>query len=496
MMSHYHAHHPERHDALSRLLERLERWPETTTSAILHDDDQTDGEQAPTDGGWMRLTRPVQEEDTTPEDPMEETPALIVEGTLEAVDEPTEQRAEPSGDGVVRPEGHHHHGKPLLLLGIGAMLTALVLGIILVLLPAWTMEMATVTILPTTTSLHMTTMVQVGAGLATLAIPHIPGRLLPTLMLSEAHTVATTGIGTQRAQAAQGSLTFYNAAPSPQTVLTGTVLTGGDGVQVVTDQAAVIPAASFPTDGVVSVSAHALLVGPAGNIAVHDLYGACCRENVFVVNAMAFSGGQVVRRFPMVTAHDLSRTAATLRSGLQESVQAALATQLAPSETLLIPVACTASVNSDHTVGAEASQVSVQLTQTCRGVVYRTLALQTFMMQQMSQQASIQLGTSDHLVEGSGSGMHLTMMQVSSAHGSQGSVTLQVQGQSTWGYQFNPAHLATLASRIAGLSVSEATALLVGDPGVQTVSLYVTGRDPTRVPSDPHAIHVVIVTLP
>jgi len=276
-------------------------------------------------------------------------------------------------------------------------------------------------------------------------------------------------------------------------VLAGTVLTGGDGVQVVTDQEAVIPAASFPTEGLVSVSAHALLVGPAGNIAAHDLYGACCRDNVFVVNSTAFTGGQVARRFPMVTTHDLSSTVATLHTAVQESVQAALATQLAPSETLLTPVTCTASVNSDYAVGAEATQVRVQFTQTCRGVVYRTQALQRLMVQQMSQQARIQLGTSDHVLDGS---VHLTVTQVPSAHGSQGSVTLQVQGQSTWGYQFSHTQLATLASRIAGLSISEATALLVGDPGVYTVSLHVTGCDPTRLPSNPHAIHLVIVTLP
>jgi len=489
-----HAHYPERRDALSRLLERLEQWPETTTATTRHDEDQSDGEDASTDAEWMRLPRPVQQEDATLEDPVAATPALIVESTLEPVDDSIEPTVDPLGDGMVWSGGSHHHGTPLLLLGLGALLTALGLVVVLVLLPAWTMATATVTILPTETSLHMTTMVQVVAGTVGLTTAQMPGRDLPTIMLSEAHTVATTGIGTHRAQAAQGSLTFYNAAPYPQTVLAGTRLMGGDGVQVVTDQEAVIPAAAFPTEGATSVSAHTLLVGPAGNIAAHDLYGACCHENVFVVNPTAFSGGQLARSFPMVTARDLGSTVAMLRPAVQESMQAALATQLAPGETLLTPVACTALVNSDHAVGVQATQVSVQLTQTCRGVVYRTQALQRLMMQQMSQQARTQLGTRYHLVEGS---VHLSLTHMPSSQGSHDIVgLLQVQGQSTWVAAISHAQLATLASLIAGKTVAEATTLMLRDLGIHTVSWHLTGRDPTRLPSDPHAIHLVIVTLP
>jgi len=488
-----HAHYPERRDALSRLLERLEQWPETTTATTRHDEDQSDGEDASTDAEWMRLPRPVQQEDATLEDPVAATPALIVESTLEPVDDSIEPTVDPLGDGMVWSGGSHHHGTPLLLLGLGALLTALGLVVVLVLLPAWSMATATVTIMPTATRLSTTTMVQVVAGTVYLTTAQIAGRRLPTITLSEAHTVATTGIGTHRAQAAYGSLTFYNAAPSPQTVVAGTRLTGGDGVQVVTDQEAVIPAASFPTDGATSVSAHALLVGPAGNIAAHDLYGACCHENVFVVNPTTFTGGQQARSFPMVTAHDLSSTVATLRPAVQESVQAALVTQHTPEETLLTPVACTTAVNSDHAVSTEATQVSVQFTQTCTGVVYHTQALQRLMTQQMSQQAHIQLGTRYHLVEGS---VHLSLTQVPSSHASQDIVGLQVQGQSTWVAAFSHAQLATLASLIAGKTVAEATTLLRRDSDIHTVSWHLTGRDPTRVPNDLYAIHLVIVTLP
>ena len=83
-----------------------------------------------------------------------------------------------------------------------------------------------------------------------------------------------TGKGHQDAEAARGTITFYNGLFSSQTVEAGTLLTGSDGVAVVTDQVAVIPAARAstpPTYGQVTVPARAALVGPQGNIRVRDI---------------------------------------------------------------------------------------------------------------------------------------------------------------------------------------------------------------------------------
>ena len=75
------------------------------------------------------------------------------------------------------------------------------------------------------------------------------------------------------AQPGRGRVTFYNAAPSVQTIAAGTLLTGKDGVEVVTDQDAVIPAGTLATNGQVTVAAHAVNLGPSGNIAAQDIYG-------------------------------------------------------------------------------------------------------------------------------------------------------------------------------------------------------------------------------
>jgi hypothetical protein len=113
------------------------------------------------------------------------------------------------------------------------------------------------------------------------------------------------------------------------------LLTGSDGVQVVTEQDAVLPAAAFPTDGQVTVLAHAVSIGPAGNISPHDIYGACCRENVFAVNPLAFTGGQLARTFRMVTAQNITGTVALLKASLAHSVQAAFAAQVEHLATLI-----------------------------------------------------------------------------------------------------------------------------------------------------------------
>ncbi len=96
------------------------------------------------------------------------------------------------------------------------------------------------------------------------------------------------------------------------------------GVQVVTDEDVVIPAASLPISGHVTVSAHSLIVGPEGNLPDSEVSMPCCRENAYVQNSSAFRGGQLARSFPSVTKHDVAAETALLTGSVQQSVQAAM----------------------------------------------------------------------------------------------------------------------------------------------------------------------------
>ena len=125
------------------------------------------------------------------------------------------------------------------------------------------------------------------------------------IALSQAKTVPATGTGHQQAQAAHGFITFYNALPTPQTIPAGELLTGADRVEVVTLQDTVIPAGTLATNGQITVTAQAVNVGPQGNIAAGDIYGKCCRDDVFVSNS-PFHGGQDARSYHMVTQQDIN----------------------------------------------------------------------------------------------------------------------------------------------------------------------------------------------
>src|SRR5262249_13387516 len=158
---------------------------------------------------------------------------------------------------------------------------------------------ATVTILPKIITISTTTTLTiVTAGTPVPAHAEIAGRHLSTLTLAQAQTILTTGIGHQEAQAAHGLVTFYNALPEVQIIPAGTQLVGDDGVKVVTEQQAALPAAISPTEGQVSVVAHATTPGPGGNIEADDIHGPCCRAYVLALNQAAFTGGQDARVFP------------------------------------------------------------------------------------------------------------------------------------------------------------------------------------------------------
>ena len=345
---------------------------------------------------------------------------------------------------------------------------------------------ATVTIIPQSREISTTiTLTVVTAETANSLKHEVPGRLLSSLTLSQEQTVQTTGTGHQDAQAAHGLITFYNASLVVQTVTAGTLLTGTDGLQVVTDEDAVIPAGSLSINGAVTVPAHALQVGPAGNIQAEDIYGPCCRLNVFVQNRSAFYGGQNARSFPMVTQADMNRVVASLKTSLMQSIQAAFAVQVHPDESLLVP-RCTPSVTANHAVGDEATSLGATVEEICMDVAYTTQAVHDLVAQIVTEEASRHVGAGYRLI----GDVEASVLRSTVNEQKQGSMTLQVKGAGVWSYQFSEAALEQLAGRIAGKSVREARTLLLSVPGVQSVSIQLNGEgenSPT-LPSNPGQI--------
>src|SRR5258708_2431619 len=104
----------------------------------------------------------------------------------------------------------------------------------------------------------------------------IPLDQLPMVTGTKTESVKATGLLQEPATRAEGLITFYNGLFTAQTVPAGTLLTGKDGVSVVTNVQALIPAAAPttpPTYGTVSVVAHSSLTGTAGRYRPGVLWG-------------------------------------------------------------------------------------------------------------------------------------------------------------------------------------------------------------------------------
>ncbi len=375
---------------------------------------------------------------------------------------------------------------PIMLLLALLALAGCLVGLAYAIVEPTLAPSATVTIIPTVVPITTDTTLTVVPSTPTTTSHQLSGRLLSSVTMSQAHTVPTTGTAHQDAKAAQGFITFYNSSLFVQTVTAGTILTGADGVQVVTDTDAVIPAGQLTTNGQRTVSSHAVIVGPGGNIQAGDIYGPCCRVNVFAANT-AFTGGQAARTYPTVTQQDINAVVSMLKTSLDQSVQAAFQTQVHPDETLLTPLPCQQSITPDHHVGEETAQVQVTVDETCTGMVYNTQAYRDRVAHILSQEATKRLG------EGY---IQLSDIQASTTNTTQkehGTVDLEVKGAGMWGYQFQSDQVQHLKAVIAGKNEAQAKALLLQIPGVKTVSLSV--KNGTHLPTDTNTIHIIVLEM-
>lgn len=342
-----------------------------------------------------------------------------------------------------------------------------------------TAPIPTITLVPLARDLSATATVTAVPG--TPAVGKIASRLLPPLTLSQARTTPATGKGHQDAEVARGTITFYNGLFSPQTVEAGTRLSGSDGVAVVTDQVAVIPAALVSTPpiyGQVTVPAHAALAGPQGNIRVRDVNEACCLASVLAQNTVEFQGGQNERDYTVVARTDIDNIVSSLTATLLQEEQAALTSQLPVGEALVTP-ACRPEVTSDHRSGAEASAVRVTVTERCMAVAYERVSLRDEAARAFTQQAARLLGTHYHLV-----GTMRVQVVRSALRENQGVIaTISVRIGGTWAYRFNQDELVRIKESVAGRTLRQVRQILLGLPGIRRVEIDGMGGI-VRLPKD------------
>jgi hypothetical protein len=431
----------------------------------------------------------------------------IVEGTLvESI------LVGPSPSAPAQPEGAASRlrtlgrkGQQCALLLLAALLTVLLLvptqasamRLFVSLVPA-AGPSATLTLVTEQVDLHRTyTLLASPTHLAAPMIQQqaqVGARLLTSHYLTQAVTIPTTGTGHRPAMQGRGRVTFYNQAPTAQTIPAGLLLSGADGVQVVTDTLVVLPAAHLPTQGQATVAAHAVQVGPRGNIGANDLDGPCCFVGIAVQNAQAFSGGANARDFPAVAARDVTGAATPLITTLTRQEQAAVQAQVRAHEQLVHPVQCSPRVTANPAVGQEATQVTVRVSVTCAAEVYNADEVQSRITALLSQEATTHLGSA-YTLQGE---VTWTLSAISVVDGRRGIVNLHVQAQGLWAYQLSTAQLLTLTTLIAGKHTQEAQTILLRMQGIRQINI--TSSDwwddlsQQALPQDPGRIQVLVIS--
>ncbi|HLZ56072.1 MAG TPA: hypothetical protein VKR06_03910, partial [Ktedonosporobacter sp.] len=344
---------------------------------------------------------------------------------------------------------------------------------------------ATIAITPSSVTQTLDTTITVVAGRADATKNELAGRALPTLTFSQDTTVNATGTGRQQAASAHGLIVFYNAALVAQFLPAGTVITGASGVQVVTDEDVSIPAALLPTEGQASVTGHAVAAGLGGNIPAGDLYGPCCRTAVYVSN-QAFSGGQVAREYRMVQQSDIDTAQKALQSTLGGMAQGAYSSQLASGESLVTPLSCAPKTISDKRAGDEASTVKVSMSETCSPLAYPAAALSDLAHARLDQAVTLAHGP-QYAPSGS------LQLDVSITSQAAGRAVLAIKASQRYHYQFTEQDTAKLAALVAGLPVEQARRKLLTVPGVDAVSISVTGWHMDVMPKDGRTISFILL---
>jgi hypothetical protein len=313
----------------------------------------------------------------------------------------------------------------------------------------------------------------------------------PTITLAQTRTVPATGKGHQDAQDAVGTITFYNGLLLSQTVAAGTRLPSSDGVQVVTDHAAVIPPAQAttpPTYGQVTVFAHATQAGPQGNIPMRGVNEACCLPSVLAQNTVAFQGGQSERDYPVVTRADLDHVVTSLTATLTQGEYAALRAQLSSGEAL-VPPTCTPTVTADHRPGEEAAAVTVTVAEHCTAIAYESAALQDEAVSLFTQEATRQLGTRYGLI----GTIQVRVLQAALTTDQEwGITTMSVRVEGIWSYQFSQDELQRIKRLVAGKTPRQARRALLRVPGIQRVSIDDIGEN-QGLPKDIASIHLLLL---
>jgi len=159
-------------------------------------------------------------------------------------------------------------------------------------------------------------------------------------------------------------------------------------------------------------------------------------------------------------------------------------------EQLASPAQCHPALHTDHPVGSEATRVTISLSVTCQAEVYDAQAVQQLASTALGEQARTSLGAG-YSVQGP---IKTSVTQVATTEAAHGTLSLLVDAQGTWSYQFSSTEITHLSRQIAGLPRQQAIHLLKQDGHIQAVSITQTWNA-TDIPTDPAHIQVMVLDV-
>ena len=355
---------------------------------------------------------------------------------------------------------------------------------------------ATITIVPDSKEVQDSYVMQAVANQPNADQLQVAMRSFSEAPPAQSKSVPATGHTQTQPAVAKGRLTFINTSVAGYTVASGTVISASNGVSVVTNQLAMIPAGVLQgttvSAGSITVSAHATTAGTAGNLDQGMINKICCSagNSILVKNDTAFAGGMDPQDYTFVQVGDVNAAAAPLKDSLSRQANALFTQQLKPNERFVGDPTCTSEVQYDPaTVGDKGHNVAsttITVTAKCTGVAYDQGGAQAIAKDRLQKKANIDPGSGYVLV-----GNIATNVSISKVNAD--SLALLVNAKGIWAYQFDTAKQQALARQLAGKKVSEAQTLLNSQRGINNAKIEVKGD---TLPTDPAQISFVVQKVP
>jgi hypothetical protein len=379
----------------------------------------------------------------------------------------------------------------VLLLVVSSFLVFLV-SYLNTILPA---SAATVTITPTSKNFRNIYAVSAVTGPPDASQHQVGARFLSFTTKDATKTVQATGQGTEGVTEATGTLIFSNSTAN-FTIFAQT-FADNSGVGLVIDTNF-----NIFVGQTVAIVAHAAKAGSIGNVPTDDVNGTfnvgSGLGTIHVENTSPFTGG-TDQTYSFVQQSDIDTATASLQqdqlrsaaqTGLQELMHAGEQFVVDPNSGAGNGIQCTPNITADHKVNDRATNVTVTESVTCKGEVYDLQAAQAMTVNLLKYDAASQLGASYALV-----GNVVTGVPIIVTTDQGGTVSMNVDAQGVWAFQFSNNQKQQMAKLIAGKTQADATPLLLKQEGVLKASIRTSGGWGSALPTSPRDIKMAVLSM-